>query len=364
MRKLVWVHGIDRIRPPSMNKYGYYIMKSLVEIGALESYDITVDQIGGVKLPALNGLINRYIMYSLHCRNLEGDYFHIPDGANAHAVLLLPRGSKTIVTQHDEYSIGFRAYGLRCHKFSPLIVKGLRKADHVVTVSRHMKRVISGRFGISESRISAIHSGVEHDLYRPNSGSREVIEKYGLPRGSRFVLCVGSELPRKNFPNVLAAFKKLSGIDKDLYLVKVGKAEYKKHRQESIKEILKLGIENKVLFTEFVPEVELPALYSQAVMLLSPSFYEGSCGMHVLEAMACGCPVVASSIPPVVEMVGDSVLSCDPGRPDDIVAKACMLLADENVREDFKRKGMAKAAEYTWSRCAKEYLELYEDIFA
>lgn len=346
-----------------MNKYVDYLMKGMVENGALDRYDITVDQIKSVRTPFLKGLINRFVRYSLHCRKLRGEFFHVQDHANAHIVNLLPGNARKVLTVHDLYGLRYRDYGLGSNVFSPLVIRGIKRADYLISISEHMKREITERLGYPGERIRAIYHAVDHSLYRPGLDAGEVLAKYGLPESARYVLYVGSEIPRKNFTGVLDVFGKLSAYDESLFLVKIGDSKTPVGRKRALEKISGLGIADRVLFCGFVEEEELPYFYNNAAMLLSPSFYEGDCGLHVLEAMACGCPVVASDIPQVTELVDDSVLLGDPNDVDDIHRKALTLLRDGKAVESFREKGIARASEFTWSRCARENLDVYDEVY-
>jgi|GEM_PF-1081202 len=355
--KVVWIHGVSRLRSPSMSKWVEMLLPEMRGLSA--DLDISVDEIRGIGVPALKGLTNRYVLYTMHSLKLRGDLFHIHDHANSHLVPILPKESPKIVTVHDLYMLEGQVSDLRAAPFRLLNVRGIMRSQHIITVSAHMKEEIVKRLSYPPERISVIFCGIDHARYRPTQGREVLAGHYGLGEGKRYLLFVGSEEPRKNFPSVLHAFRNLLADHPDLILVKVGPAGSRRYRLQSLKAVEELGLKNQVVFCGHVPEEHLPLFYSHAEALVAPSYYEGGSGMHVMEAMACACPVVASQIPQAKELTGNAVMYCDPHDPDDIYAKTNVILTDEETRLKVVSGGLRRAQELSWERSAREHLVVY-----
>ncbi|NPV58112.1 MAG: glycosyltransferase family 4 protein [Actinobacteria bacterium] len=360
--RVTWIHGVEKLRGTSMAKWVESLFTAIMGLLANENIQIDIDELNGISVPFLKGICNRYVLYSAHALGLRADLFHIQDHANAHLVPLLPKASPKIVTVHDIFPLTRPLYDFRTYPFRALNVPGIIKADRIISVSEYMKAQISKKLGYPSERIRVAYCGVDHSLYRPTACDKKLLEKYGMITGARYLLYVGSEIPRKNFPAVLRLLKRLSAKHKDLFLMKVGHPGTKNSREASMRELERLGLRDRVIFCGYVPEAELPAIYSGAAALVAPSFYEGGSGMHVIEAMACGCPVVASGIPQARELCGGAALHCDPHDEEELLEKTAILIENEAFRSAMIEKGLKRAAEFSWEKSALLHVELYRDL--
>jgi len=274
---------------------------------------------------------------------------------------LLPRFSKvrTVFTLHDLIFL----FHPETHKpmnrwfLTLMMPRFLRAADAVIAVSECTKRDAIRFYGIPEEKITVIYEGV-NPRFRPASPEaiRAVREKYGLPE--RFILYVGTIEPRKNLTTLLEAFHYLLG-GHDLRLVIVGKKGW---LYEGFFRCLRdLGLEDRLIFTGYVPDEDLPAIYSAADLFVFPSLYEGF-GLPVLEAMACGTPVVCSNTSSLPEVAGDAALLVD---PTDVRALARVMervLTDETLRASLRVKGIERARRFSWEDAAQKTLEVYQRV--
>lgn len=235
---------------------------------------------------------------------------------------------------------------LYCRAASAVIVMTEKGADDVV---RYM--------GADPARVHMIHESYNEDC-RPMSDdeARRRTAAYDLPEP--FVLFVGGITPLKNFGNLLRAYR---GIRDEVphHLVAAGFKRWK--YSEDLALIGKLGLEDRVRFLGFVPDEDLPALYNRAEAFAMPSLYEGF-GMPVLEAMACGCPVVTTNTGCSPEVAGDAALLVDPHDPGDIAAGIRRVLTDPSLREELVERGFRRAGQFSWERCARETLDLFEQL--
>lgn len=234
---------------------------------------------------------------------------------------------------------------------------GIRQAVHVIAISRHTERDLMEHLGIPEEKISVVYNGLDHGLYRPVSGLRPVPYPY--------ILYVGSEQPRKNVPTLLRALRRLKQDERfrDLKLVKIGKpggpeADF---RRPVIDEIERLGLGPDVIFTGYVPQERMPLYYSHAECFAFPSLYEGF-GLPLLEAMACGCPVVSSNVSAIPEVVGEATIMVDPLDDASLAAGMRRILTDEACRRDLVARGLKRASLFSWEKAAREILQVYEQV--
>ncbi|MDQ3875455.1 MAG: glycosyltransferase family 4 protein [Actinomycetota bacterium] len=271
-------------------------------------------------------------------------------------------GAPYVVTVHDLIR-HFDAEGARVFIHSPnrrdrlclrLDYLGMRMAAAIISVSETTRRDLVRLFSIPEERISVVHEGVDHDVFRPRDPRR-----LDFP----YVLFVGSEHPRKNLATLLRAFAALKRDWRfhDLKLVKVGAAGGREapFREETLAVVRGLGLEREVVFTERIGDDELVAYYSGACCLVLSSLYEGF-GFPPLEAMACGCPAIVSTAGALPEVTGGAGLTVD---PEDVVALAramAAVLDDDGLRRELRGRGLARAREFSWQRAAGETVRVYE----
>ena len=222
---------------------------------------------------------------------------------------------------------------------------GLRRADALTAVSEHTRHELIALLGIPAGRIAVVPEGVDSGTFRPVA-KRLLRDPY--------VLYVGSEQPRKNLRTLFEAFVRAREAHPGLKLVKVGAAGGPEapFREVTRSHASATGALPHVVFTDRVSPEELVAWYSGALCLVQPSRHEGF-GLTPLEAMACGCPVVASAGGALPEVVGDAGIVY--GRPDDVEALTTALsglLSSPAERAELVRAGRARAERMSWARTA------------
>jgi len=223
------------------------------------------------------------------------------------------------------------------------------QATHLISVSETTKKEIITRLNIQEEKITVIYNGVNHDIYVPQREKTDV--------GHSYVLAVGSERPRKNLKRLVQAIARLRRAGEDLVLVKVGPigrdfSFSKSWRAEADK--LKVPL----ITAGEVSEKELARWYRGAAVLAFPSMMEGF-GLPLLEAMACGCPVVGSYTPSIVEVVGDAGILVNPEEVWDITKGLWEALSR---REELIEKGFQRAKTFSWDRAAEQTREVYRHV--
>lgn len=242
-----------------------------------------------------------------------------------------------------------------------LNMRGMRRAERIITISEFSKNEIVRHLGYPEDKIHVIYPAVDSSKYRRTEGAK-VLESLGISQDERIVLYVGSEEGRKNLSLLIRALAKLRDRLSNIRLVKVGNPSYRRGRKELLGLIKMLGLEREVIFAGYVDEDELPAWYNAADLFVYPSLYEGF-GLPPLEAMACGCPVITSNTSSLPEVVGDAGIMVDPHDVDALADAMERVLTDESLREDMRRRGLERAKRFSWQRSAREMWDIYEEVY-
>lgn len=270
------------------------------------------------------------------------------------------RYKKLVLTVHDLSVVHFKEahQKVQVEYFDKFFLKRLSRADHIVTVSHFVKNEIIEQLGFDESRISAIYNGVDHERFRPMERSEleATCDKFTLPE--QFILFVGSIEPRKNLLGLLKAYNGLPDELKSAYpLILAGfkgwnNAEIMREIDRSKAHIRYLG---------YLEDTELVHLYNLATLFVYPSLYEGF-GIPVLEAMACGTPVLTSNVASLPEVCGDAAIFADPRDSAQICSKLQRLLQDETLREALVQKGIKQAAKFSWVQSASQHAALFKAL--
>lgn len=301
-------------------------------------------------------LSNVFLDYRLG-RFIPADYdiYHI-SSQNMSGLTYYSNIGTTIVTVHDIVYLKNPMNALE--KFGQLLYQGLKSSDFLVSVSKSTKNDLMQYLKIPEEKIKVIYHGIS-DIFRPLSPSEveDIYDRYSLDKECKYVLHVGWK-PRKNIPIVLKAFYKLINKFKfnNLKLLKINKlnnAEYNLMK--------KLNLEKYIKIIEYVPEVDLPKFYNLADVFIFPSIYEGF-GFPVLEAMACGTPVITSNTSSLPEVVGDAGIMLDSSDVDGLAKAMYDLLTNESLKEELRRKGLKRAKMFSWEKCVRETLSVYKKV--
>ncbi len=284
------------------------------------------------------------------------DIFHSPD-------FTLPpvrRWTRTLLTVHDlSFVRDPESATPTLRRYLNVVVpRSVARADHVLADSQATRDDLIELYQTPAEKISVLYSGV-HESFRPitdPSTLAVVRARYGLG-DAPFILAIGTLQPRKNYVRLIQAFARLpQSLITTYHLVIAGGKGW---LYDSIfSEVERLDLKERVIFPGFVADDDLPALYSAARVLAYPSLYEGF-GLPMLEAMACGTPVVASTASCLPEVAGDAALLVPPTDVDALAAALDQALTDEGVRADLMAKGRARARQFTWGKAAQQLLEIY-----
>ena len=277
-----------------------------------------------------------------------------------HTLPLRPMRSCRVVTVHD---LTFLRIPQRYPPARRLYMQSMtrlaaRVADAIIVPSMTVRGEVIGLLRVDAAKVHAVYeaAGAQyHPLDR--EASMAVARRYGVDRP--FVLSVGSREPGKNRARLIRAMHELRGEGIDRALLIVGQKAWKFEEEAAL--VRELGMEERVTFAGYAAGEDLPALYSAADVFAFPSLYEGF-GVPVLEAMACGAPVVTSNVSATAEVAGDAALLVDPLSVGSIRDGMRSLLGDAALRAKLSRRGMERVARFSWRRAADETHAVYERV--
>jgi len=244
------------------------------------------------------------------------------------------------------------------------IRRSAQSAAHIITDSEYSRNDILTTYSLPPERVTATPLAASSQ-FRPVKDSAElegVRKKYGI--NGDYILTVGSIQPRKNMPRLIRAYAhlcrdaKLETIPK---LVVVGKRAWL--FEDTLDAAENSAVRDQILFVGYVPEEDLPALYTAAKCFVYPSYFEGF-GIPTLEAMRCGTPTITGNRTCFPEIIGDAGLLVDPFDERAIIDALKAILSDDKLREQLKQKGIRRAALYDWKNTARQTLAVYEKVFA
>jgi glycosyltransferase involved in cell wall biosynthesis len=276
---------------------------------------------------------------------------------------LLPklRRIRTVFTLHDLIFRFDPASHLPLNRvyLNLMMPRFLRAANAVVAVSECSKRDAVRLYGIPAEKIHVIPEGVNARFKSsPPARVEHIRNTYHLPE--RFVLCVGTIEPRKNLPILFEVLASRREQGLEIWpLVIAGKPGWL--YEPIFQRVTELGLQDLVHFTGFFPDDDLPALCSAATLLAMPSRYEGF-GLPVLEAMACGTPVVCSNTSSLPEVAGDAALLVPPDDVHSWGEAIARVLTDDALRAQMRERGLAHAAHFTWEQAARQTADLYRRV--
>ncbi len=237
-------------------------------------------------------------------------------------------------------------------------------ADKLIAVSQATKNDLIKFYHVPEDKIRVIHHGFDEELFRPMRSKEdcEKIEKLKtkLNITKPYILFIGAIQPRKNIIGLIKAFnliKKREGLPHQLVIVG-GKGWL---WQQTITEKEKSFFKNEIIFTEQISRENLPVILWGADSFVLPSFYEGF-GLPVLEALACGTPVLASDISSLPEVVGEAGILFNPKNIEEMAGKILRVLKNPELRLQLGKKGMERAKKFSWQKCANETLSLLQSF--
>jgi alpha-1,3-rhamnosyl/mannosyltransferase len=287
-------------------------------------------------------------------RRLGADLYHSP-------YYLMPYwpGVPTVLTVYDLIPLLFPQYvSLRARwLFRWTIALSQFVATSIIAISRTTSGDLQTILGVKSDKVTVIPLAPDPAFYpRSPTETEPVRRQYGLPES--FVLYVGSNKPHKNLAGLVEAWSYLTFHVSRFTLLIAGVWDPRYPQPRLLAE--RLGLQN-IRWLGPVPEADLPALYSMADLFVFPSLYEGF-GLPVLEAMACGVPVVCSNTSSLPEVAGDAALLVDPTDIRALAAAMERALTDEHLRAEMRARGLERARRFTWEEAARRTLDVYRRV--
>jgi len=304
-------------------------------------------------------LLRSSMLLAVGARWEQIDVWH---GLDQSGIPLWGKVGKSVVTIHDVIPLVLPWAFPRRHRWVLATALGrIRKqAEMVIVPSNAVAEDVVQHLHVERQRITVIPEGCDPRFQPVGEPVRDAIRRrYDLPE--RYILFVGTLEPRKNVKALLQAFARIADEQPQdhLKLVIVGRPGWGSEDYGAMVEAL--GLQTAVQFTGFVDDEYLPDLYRGALLFVYPSLYEGF-GLPVLEAMACGIPVITSNRSSLPEVAGDAALLVDPTQPEALAAAMSAVLHDDALRQALRAKGLARAAAFTWEVAAQQTVAVYRTV--
>lgn len=356
-----------------IGQYTYQLVKHLLKIDKINTYVLFYDHRAGdlkefrrkrvelVRLPLSEykkylPLAYSHVVVANTFTRAKLDVLHAP--AN---VVPLQYKKPVVVTIHDLAIYTHPEWFPSGQDFSVkwLVPGSVRKAKQIIAVSQATAMDITKQFQVPKKNITVIHEGISTKKNLSKLAARRLLKPYHL--GEQFLLYVGTLEPRKNIAGIINAFDAIACRKpkryKNIQLVLAGQKGY--HFENTYRSIhqAKCG---RIRYLGYVSEAVKQALLSQATGLVFPSFYEGF-GLPVLEAMQTGTPVITSNLSSLPELVGKAALLVNPAKQFEIEQAIDKLVGSKLLRERLTKKGKLQAQQFSWDKCARETLKIYQN---
>jgi glycosyltransferase involved in cell wall biosynthesis len=311
---------------------------------ALRVSSLDVSQFEGLPLRVVRG-VNR-MLFPLAARRSRPEIVHETGYA---PVRTAPRRARIVTTMHDTIPerLPERFPDVELHR--RLIRAALERADAVICVSESTRRDVVELYGVAPERMTVVH--LASALEPAAAGPAEEPEPY--------FLCVGARYPYKNFGALVKAFG-ISGLARTHRLIAFSSQQFS---EVELEEISRAGIAPDRVRRVSGNDAKLACYYAGATAMVLPSLYEGF-GIPVVEAMRCGCPVIASATSSLPEVGGDAAVYCDPREPESFAVAMCRVAEDSALRTEMMARGRERAAQFSWERCARETCAVYRALLA
>lgn len=288
----------------------------------------------------------------LHCTSNTAPVFPgMPLVITLHDIIYLEKLHFKEGTAYQRFGNLYRRWNV------PAVVE---KAEKIITVSEFEKNRICDHFGFETNHVAAVYNGVSRHFQRVNQPEllKAARDKYNLP--DKYMFFLGNTDPKKNVAGVLKALSQLKAkrqLPCKLLMLDINRD----YLQRIASEIGDPGILDDITFTGYVPNKDLPAIYSQAELFLYPSLRE-SFGIPMIEAMRCGVPVITSLTSCMPEVAGGAALLCDPFEPTSIADAIVELVSNTAKREELIQLGLSRSQHFSWVENARQTIDIYHQI--
>ncbi len=237
-----------------------------------------------------------------------------------------------------------------------LVTLSAKRADHIITSSENSKKDIARILKINPRKISVVYGGVDRTRFKPAKDEKEILAvkvKYGIK--DKFIFTVSAAYKFKNLGKLIDAFGSVVDKYNNVQLLIVGLGG--RGKKDIVDKIRKYQLEDKVIIAGWVPDEDIPVLYTAAQIYVHPSLYEGF-GFPPLEAMACGCPVISSNSAPLPELIGEAGLLVDARNNRQIADTIKEVLTDLKLRKELVKKGEIRSHLFNWEKSAQQVQQI------
>lgn len=308
---------------------------------------------GSRKIPGCM-IIRKFLFIPFAIRKIKPDLVLEPAHVGPFSFLFK---CQKIVVIHDLTPVLFPQFHLKLsgivHKiFLPLIIKN---SDGIIVPSQSTKDDLIRFYHPDKVIKITSEAAAAHFMPQTEAVIDSVKSKYNID--APYLIAVGTIEPRKNLSLLIRVFRKLQRKGIKHKLVIVGRSGW--YFDEIIGQIKEL--QGSIIFTEYVPEKDLPALYSGAELMVFPSLYEGF-GLPPLEAMQCGCPLVCSNSSSLPEICGEAALLFDPHNETELEQALLKVISSRKLRNKMSAKGILQAARFSWRKCAADTIDFFEQV--
>lgn len=307
--------------------------------------------------------LREHLFFPFHISQKNIDVYH-----GTHFMLPSILNCPSVVTFHD--FVLERGLDLDTHETSSLLSKlylrfilpySAEKAHRIISVSDSTKRDIVNGLNIKPDKVITIYHGISK-LFR-RMDDRNYLEKVrsvlGLPM--EYILFVGALKPRRNLSRAIEAYSLLKKYHNVNHKFVIAGPKDERYREVFVT-VERLGLTGDIIFIGNVDHKVLPAVYNMASLFIYPSLYDGF-GFPPVEAMACGLPVITSNVSSLPEIVSDAGILVDPYNIEEIATAMWKVISDKELSEEMAGKGIKRAAGFTWERCARGTLKVYNDVY-
>ncbi|WP_439505688.1 glycosyltransferase family 4 protein [Sediminibacterium sp.] len=258
-------------------------------------------------------------------------------------------GKPMVITIHDMIDERFHKGQPGFESIIALRAKHIEKAYKIIAVSENTRNDLIELCGVNPNKIETIYHG--------NSFSQN-IDRFSLPKiiEQEYILYTGKRYAYKNFDRFVQSIVPIMQANQELVLVCAGGGAFKNAELTKLK---KLQLYDRVIYQPIIDNEQLASLYNHAQLLVYPSLYEGF-GLPIIEAFACGCPVITSSGSSTGEIASDAAVLINPNSIEDMSEKISMLLNDVFLQNEFVQKGYTRALAFNWDKTANQTLKLYQ----
>ena len=341
--------SLEKEKKFSLNYYYAYYSKNLIDISDNSNLKSLKSILA--KNSFIKKVVRKLLLLSSQFFSKTYDLYWEPNFIPVDGI----KADKIITSVHDFSFILYKDFHPkeRIEYFENNFFKNIYRSDMIICFSEFTRQEILERLDFKEEQVKVIYHGIDHNFFNVRDDLKICFE---LPQ--KFIFSVGSIEPRKNLLGLLEAYNRLSSNIKSKYhLVLAG---FKGWNNDEIMAIIEQNKEY-IHYLGYVSDDELVKVYNLAMLFVYPSFYEGF-GLPVLEAMACGTPVICSNTSSIPEVGGEAVVYCDPNNVNDIAEKIQIVLNDKKLQQEMIGKGLKRAKQFTWEKATQEHMKVFEEV--